>query len=206
MWKSEHASVTLVCRDRTETIRPPSQRGERMNDPTQWHHCSTCRKPIAFDDRYYRCSVSTCNRARMALFFCSVECWDAHVPTLRHRDAGAEESTAPSRQDWEREQNATHPNAAAARAGEPVSPGLQCRDVDTNMAPSLSQEILVVVSKLKQYVRARSGMNTSDAVVGALSDHVRALCDMAIDRASRDGRKTVLERDIPAVDRKSHPD
>lgn len=57
--------------------------------------CSICRKPIGFDRVYYVCNVSTCNRARMALFFCSVPCWDAHLPGARHRDAWAEERRSP---------------------------------------------------------------------------------------------------------------
>jgi hypothetical protein len=59
------------------------------------------------------------------------------------------------------------------------------------------REILIVASKLKSYVRTRSGMNTSDSVLDLLSDSVRALCDDAIRSARRDGRKTVMERDFP---------
>jgi hypothetical protein len=58
------------------------------------------------------------------------------------------------------------------------------------------QEVLIVVSKLKKYIRARSGMNTSDAVVPVLSDHLRKLCDEAVANATRDGRKTVMDRDF----------
>jgi len=39
--------------------------------------------------------VSTCNRVRTGLFFCSMECWEGHLPTARHRDAWAEEKRAP---------------------------------------------------------------------------------------------------------------
>ena len=53
-----------------------------------------------------------------------------------------------------------------------------------------------MVSKLKAYVRARSGFNTSDRVVEPLSDAVRELCDRAIEKARADERKTVLERDF----------
>ena len=62
-----------------------------------------------------------------------------------------------------------------------------------------TEEVLVVVSKLKKYIRARSGMNTSDAVVGVLSDHLRSVCDQAIQRATSEGRKTVLDRDFKSV-------
>jgi histone H3/H4 len=62
-------------------------------------------------------------------------------------------------------------------------------------------EVLIVVSKMKKYIRDRSGMNTSDAVAEALGDHVRSICDDAIRNAARDGRKTVLDRDVPKARR-----
>lgn len=57
-------------------------------------------------------------------------------------------------------------------------------------------EILVVASKLKNYIRAKSGMNTSASVLGVLSEKVRQLCDQAIESARADGRKTVKDRDF----------
>jgi histone H3/H4 len=59
------------------------------------------------------------------------------------------------------------------------------------------EDILIVVSKLKKYIRARSGFNTSDGCMEVLSDRVRALCDRAIESARENERKTVLARDIP---------
>ena len=58
-------------------------------------------------------------------------------------------------------------------------------------------EVLIVASRLKEYVRARVGYNTSDRVLEPLSDIVRRIIDEAIDNARRDGRMTVLDRDIP---------
>jgi hypothetical protein len=58
------------------------------------------------------------------------------------------------------------------------------------------KDVLVVVSKLKKYIKDRSGFNCSDQIVDVLSDHVRVLCDDAIRAAGRDERKTVLERDV----------
>ena len=63
-------------------------------------------------------------------------------------------------------------------------------------AQDLPEDVLVVVSKLKAYVKARSGMNTSDGVVDALSAKIRKLCDAAIEVAHADGRKTVMDRDF----------
>jgi histone H3/H4 len=58
------------------------------------------------------------------------------------------------------------------------------------------QEILVVQSKVKSYIKAKSGMNTSGAVAERLSSIVRELCDRAIAAAKADGRKTVMDRDL----------
>lgn len=57
-------------------------------------------------------------------------------------------------------------------------------------------EVLVVASKVKNYIREKSGMNTSASVLDVLSDRLRAICDQAIENARRDGRKTVKDRDV----------
>jgi histone H3/H4 len=59
-------------------------------------------------------------------------------------------------------------------------------------------EVLVVASKIRNYIRGKSSMNTSSAVMEALSERIRHLCDEAIERAKRDGRKTVMDRDFTA--------
>src|SRR5262245_4159685 len=71
-----------------------------------WLRCSACKKDIRYGAVHWVCSVSTCNRSRTRLVFCSVPCWDSHVAILRHRDAWAVEARAPSREQWEREQAA----------------------------------------------------------------------------------------------------
>lgn len=58
------------------------------------------------------------------------------------------------------------------------------------------QEVLVVASKVKKYIKEKSGMNTSSSVLDALSTKVCALCDQAIEKAKSDGRKTVMDRDF----------
>jgi len=68
-------------------------------------------------------------------------------------------------------------------------PSASTEEIDT-------QEVLVVASKLKNYIRAKSGMNTSANVFPALSAKVRQLCDQAIENAKHDGRKTVMDRDF----------
>lgn len=57
-------------------------------------------------------------------------------------------------------------------------------------------EILVVQSKVKTYIKDKSGMSTSGSVAAKLSDIVRTLCDQAIARASEQKRKTVMDRDL----------
>mgnify|MGYP004007894507 CR=1 FL=1 len=58
------------------------------------------------------------------------------------------------------------------------------------------QEVLIVISKLKKYIKAKSGMNTAGNVAPALSAMVYQLCDEAIARAEKDRRKTVMDRDF----------
>jgi len=58
-------------------------------------------------------------------------------------------------------------------------------------------EVLVVASKVKNYIRTQSGMNTSATVMDALSRKIRKMCDQAIEHAKQDGRKTVMDRDFP---------
>ncbi len=164
------------------------------SEMTTWRSCSTCKKTIAFQQTYYLCSVSTCNRKRNGFFFCSVLCWDAHVPTMRHREAWAEQYTAPTRTAWEREQQAEQHGADASAQAAPKA-------ARQTAAGASSPEVLIVVSKLKQYIKQQSGMNTSDSVTSVLSDHLRRLCHQAIHNAAEDGRKTVMDRDfLPVVD------
>ena len=58
------------------------------------------------------------------------------------------------------------------------------------------QDVLIVVSKLKNYIRNSSGMNTSGSVAPRLSEYLRELCLKAIENAKTEGRKTVMDRDF----------
>ena len=57
-------------------------------------------------------------------------------------------------------------------------------------------ETLVVLSKLKSYIKTASGMNTAGNVAPRLSEIIRGLCEQAIAKAKEDGRKTVMDRDF----------
>lgn len=61
------------------------------------------------------------------------------------------------------------------------------------------KEVLVVASKLKNYIKTESGMNTSSSVFEALSEKVRMMCDRAIQNAKDSGRKTVMDRDFESL-------
>jgi hypothetical protein len=123
---------------------------------------------------------------------------------MNHREAWAEERRAPTREAWQREQaeeagSARSPSTAPTAASTPAPPREPQRRIASESRPPAQpapREVLVVVSKLKSYVRERSGMNTSDAVMELLSDRLRALCNEAIRSAQRDGRRTVMERDF----------
>jgi hypothetical protein len=182
-----------------------------------WRHCNMCKVGIGFEAEYFICSVSTCNRKRTGLFFCSLACFEAHLPTARHRDAWAERQRSPSaaaaRAQREAEEREAASDLAGASADPPgVTPGVaparrlvvaaspaHAGSEEQEDAGESGADVLIVVSKLKKYVRERSGMNTSDGVVPILSDHLRELCREAIRQAGQDGRRTVLDRDFTKV-------
>lgn len=160
----------------------------------RWRRCSACKNDIALGAVHWVCSVSTCNRKRTGLVFCSVDCWEVHLPTERHREAWAVEARAPKTPDPPE----GVPKARAKGAGEATS--------KPTTAPAASEgDILVVASKLKAYVKSASGFNTSDRVLPVLSNALRAICDEAIENARRAERQTVMDRDVPRPERTVGP-
>ncbi len=123
--------------------------------------------------------MSTCNRARTALAFCSVDCWEVHLPTERHREAWAIEERAPLEPD---------PPQGAPRKRKTRKVSSPVGDVE---------EILVVASRLKAYIRSVSGYNTSEGVLSVLSAALRKICDESVANARRAERQTVMDRDVP---------
>ena len=58
-------------------------------------------------------------------------------------------------------------------------------------------QVLVVSSKVKAYIKEKSGgMSTSASVIEALTKLVEKECDKAIANAKDDKRKTVMDRDF----------
>ena len=179
-----------------------------------WRRCNMCKNQIDYGQKIYECSVSTCRQKRTGMVFCSLGCWEAHLPMMRHRDAWAEEDVAPSQADVEAAAEAERAKTEAAKPASggdpqdrsrspvpsvPSAPDAQRRVVASpNIVATddLPKDVLVVVSKLKKYIRARSGMNTAEDVLAVLSDQIRQICNRAITHAAEDGRKTVKGRDF----------
>ena len=188
-----------------------------------WRRCSVCKNGIGFEATWWACNVSTCNRKRTGLYFCSVECWEVHLPGANHREAWALEKRAPNERQARAEAAAearakpresspprrrpvrpdptpTRDAASASRAPTPTaqSSAEPASHPPAELSDDTPTEILIVASRLKEYIRARSGMNTSERALAPLSQIVREVCDRAIQNAAKDGRKTVLDRDVPS--------
>lgn len=194
-------------------MRPMASTAGKGDDEGIWKRCSTCRGPIDFSSTYYVCSVSTCNRKRTTYRFCTVECWEEHLPLMRHREAWAVEETAPTQEAWQAESEGggkarprptTEVGAVDSRAAKRDG-GSPRRRIRVGSAPKPAAEpgeVLVVVSRFKSYVRERFGVNTSDAVMDVLSNHLRSLCHRAVENARADGRKTIMDRDFEFLRRR----
>lgn len=158
---------------------------------TTWRPCSSCKRPIALGQRYWVCGVSTCNRPATGFVFCKPACWDAHIGVMNHRNAWCEERTAPT------SAQPGPPSAAgpSPTAGPPAADGPQRRVARPEAPPPEEGEVLIIASRLKEYIDRKSGMNTSAEVLAALSEIVRLETDRAIERARADGRRTVKGRD-----------
>ena len=146
-----------------------------------WRRCSSCKNNILTSQLYYVCSVSTCQGKSTNYVFCSIPCWDAHVPIERHRpeSAGAIERRAPTTPD------------SLSEGPKKILP------VSHHSGKVAEDEVLVVVTKVRKYIADRAGMNTSAGVYDILTNRVKHLCDLAIEEARTQGRKTVMDRDFP---------
>lgn len=147
-------------------------------------------------------------------------CWDAHVPTMSHRPGvWAIEERAP-------EPAAVPPESPArATASPPVERGVSPagggaperrptpvaaaaadrRSAPTAVAPErrivptpepARDEVLIIASRLKEFVKEEADFNTSAEVLEVLSDLVRRETRDAIRNARAEGRRTVMARDF----------
>lgn len=148
-----------------------------MSFETTWAHCGSCKKSINLDSKYYACDISTCRKAA----YCSLDCFSMHSPVMRHKDAWAIEKRAPKTLEVLQDQTESQRRVVSS----------------TSQSNDLPKDVLIVASKLKEYIRVKSaGMNTAANSIDRLSDIVRLHCDRAIERARSEGRKTVMDRDF----------
>jgi hypothetical protein len=143
----------------------------------KWRLCGSCKKQIDLGSTYYDCEISSCRKSA----YCSMPCFDDHSSIFRHKDAWAQEKKAPLVAEIETQ---TPKRIDSARL------------VSAEAKSDLPHDVLVVASKLKDYIRAKSGMNTSANVLDRLSDMIRIHCNKAMERAASDNRKTVMDRDF----------
>lgn len=160
-------------------------------DQNYWRNCIACKKEINFSNLYYKCSVVSCDKKRSPAQFCSVDCWDIHRSIMNHKNAGAEEYHSPSKDKWVAQQ-ASESKVRIVRAEK--------KEMDSDPVVASGdfneEDILIVASKLKAYVKGKTGLNTSADVMPALSQIMREVCDKAAQNAHREGRKTLMARDF----------
>lgn len=58
---------------------------------------------------------------------------------------------------------------------------------------------LVVASKVKKYVKEKADLNTSANTMDALTQRLQQIVEKGIENAKADGRKTLMDRDIPNI-------
>lgn len=59
-------------------------------------------------------------------------------------------------------------------------------------------EVLVVASKIKNFVKEQSGLSTSKQCMEQLTIRVEKICNAAIENATNSNRKTVMDKDFLA--------
>ncbi len=161
---------------------------EQINE-NFWRRCGSCKKEIKYGAIYQSCSVSSCRK----LIFCSVTCWDVHVPVMNHKSAFAEECVAPMKHQVAIQNNGEM-RESSERAPRKIL--VQTPKITGDGQESGNNDILIVASKLKNYVKAKYDFNTAANVFDRLSDIVRRVTDDACDKARADGRKTLMDRDF----------
>ena len=151
-------------------------------EESYYRKCGTCKSEIKWGQVFQKCSVSSCRK----FAYCSVDCWSVHNSVMGHISAGAEEERAPAREVQSETPKRRIIVSNPSAENKIISSG--SNDYD--------QDILIVASKLKKYVKDRYDLNTSGNVMDKLSDIVRDVVDQAVIRARQDGRKTLMDRDF----------
>jgi hypothetical protein len=145
-----------------------------------WRKCSTCKKEIGFNTIYQVCNVSTCKK----WVYCSVDCWNMHNPVMNHKSSWAEENISPKKENFQPE-NDSGPRRILVTS----------KSTSESQNSGAENEILIVASKMKAYIKDKHDMNTAANVMDILSEKVRRLTDRAVEKARSEGRKTLMDRD-----------
>lgn len=106
---------------------------------------------------------------------------------MNHKSSWAEENRSPRKEDYIQSADADAPRRILVNKRPEESAG---------QGAANEEEVLIVASKLKQYVKDKYDMNTSANVMEALSRIVRRQTDMAVSKARSEGRKTLMDRDF----------
>lgn len=154
-----------------------------MNNPEQnyWRKCGSCKKEIAYNSTYQVCGASSCQK----FAYCSMDCWSLHNSIMNHKNGWSEDRVAPQKPQTE--------NEGVRRL---IVTAKSTIDTTSTNNLALEKEILIVASKLKQYIKDKHDLNTAADVMDVLSHRVRRLTDQAVLKAKSEGRKTVLDRDF----------
>jgi hypothetical protein len=105
---------------------------------------------------------------------------------MNHKSAFAEEEYAPS---------APSPHGET-RQKRRIIVSNKSSGQHSSSKNDVPREILVVASKLKQYVKAKHDLNTSANVMERLSDIMRVIVDETVENSRIEGRKTLMDRDF----------
>ena len=149
-----------------------------------WRKCGNCKKEILFGMAYQKCSISSCRKYA----YCSVDCWSIHDSVMGHKNAYAEEQRAPYKDQLE--------EVSTPRRKKIIINSKKEQNISSSTSSKFDRDVLIVASKLKKYVKDRHDLNTSANVMDKLSDLVRDLVDHAIEKARKEGRKTLMDRDF----------
>lgn len=60
------------------------------------------------------------------------------------------------------------------------------------------EEALVVASKVKKMIKDEGGLSTSAQAIDQLTIRIQTICNKSIENATKDKRKTVMDRDFEA--------
>ena len=164
-------------------ISPDKNYQGYIMDQTYWRKCGSCKKDIGWNSIYQTCTVSACQKHA----YCSTDCWDIHNSIMNHKSAWAEENRSPQKNTSPSESETPQrriliqsPSASASK----------------NISSPIDHEIIIVASKLKQYIKDKYDLQTAGEVMETLSKKVRLLTDKACENAKKEGRKTVMDRDF----------